>query len=197
MSLFNAIITKIFPKPDKIESGHQPVISEPIKRGEKFVERYNDWIDSEEARSIISTIHKGFNNYLISGKADIPIGKYQGQGLSGLYIEGESKIRDEVYSFLLDYIKERISFLNYRFYRSLYEAKERTGKIHSKEQYYFKPKPSSYELPVAQEYGNLTIEVDRIDEEVTYLKIMATSYAGFDYQEPKDFNELIEYIFGK
>jgi hypothetical protein len=196
MSLFNAIITKIFPKPEKIATGDQPVISEPIKRSEKFKEKYNKWVDSEEARVIITTIHAGFNNYMISGKADIPIGKYQGQGLSGFYIEGEAKIRDEVYSFLLDYIRERITFLNYRFYRSLYEAKERTGKIHSKEQYYFKPIPSSYELPVAQEYGNLTIEVDRVEEEVTYLKIMATTYAGFDYQKPKDFDELIGYIFG-
>ncbi len=197
MSLFNAIITKIFPKPDKITSGDQPVISEPIKRSIKFKEKYNQWIDSEQAGHVISNILQGYNNYIISGRPGIPIGTYKGNGLSGFYLEGESTVSDNIYSFLLDYIKEKVSSLNYRFYRSLYEAKERSGKIHSKEQYYFKPIPSSYELPVAQEYGNLTLEVDRIDEEVTYLKIMATHYAGFDYQSPKDFDELISHIFSK
>lgn len=194
MSLINAIITKIFPRPDKIETGEDPVISEPINRSEKFKERYLGWTALAETRSMIDNIARGYDQFILAGKSELPIGKYKDRGIEGMYLEGSLNLTGEEFSFLLDFLKERVLTLNYRFYRSLYEARDNGKGISLREQYYFKPIPSSFELPVSQEYGNITLELDRSGDTVTYLKIFATTYSGYNYQPSKNFDELIWHL---
>jgi hypothetical protein len=81
------------------------------------------------------------------------------------------------------------------FYRGITESREKQGRIYSKEEYYLKPRPTSMELPAAQGYGNITLQLNMISGVVENLKIIVTTYAGYNYQDPKPFGELISHYF--
>lgn len=61
----------------------------------------------------------------------------------------------------------------------------------SKETHYLKPVIQSFEPPYRQEYGNILLEMESRNQVPRYIKLKVTSYAGFDYEPPKDFDELV------
>jgi hypothetical protein len=85
--------------------------------------------------------------------------------------------------------------LPYNLYHGITEMREESGYIRTKEEYYFKPVVTSSEIPVSQQNGNITLELNVLNDQVQYLKIVATTYSGRNYREPLPFHELINHLF--
>jgi hypothetical protein len=195
MTFFRNIIEQIFPRPEAIASGEETIDRGPISRSPSFINKYQSFRQSERwiwMKSILST---AFQASILHPGKPTGIGLYKGNGIQGLVIDNTLEASREEYQYLLEYLKDTTSSLNYMFYHGVSESREKDGRIQIKEEYYLKPRPVSMKLPAAQEYGNITLQLNMVNDSVESLKIMVTTYSGFNYQEPKSFEELISHYF--
>jgi hypothetical protein len=195
MKFFKNIIDQVFPRPEAIASGKETIDSGPINRNNTFKTKYHQWIEGERWIWMNSIISTAYNEALIKGGNSPDIALNKANGIQGMIIRNTLEATREEFQFLLDLLKEKSLSLDYMFYRGITESREKNGRIRIKEEYYLKPRPSSMELPVSQGYGNITLQLNIINEDVLDLRIIVNTYAGFNYQEPKPFEELISHYF--
>jgi hypothetical protein len=195
MSFIQNIIRQIFPRPEAIVSGKEPVVSGPLKRSERFMEKFRKWTENGKSSGVSEKILQSYFDLQVQREPATEIGLFQERGIEGLYMRQNGIMEKEEFHYMLDLLKERVLKLGYRFYHGITESREDRGKIRTKEQYYLKPKLTSMDYPVEQGYGNITLELNLINDEVQYLKVAATTYAGFNYKEPEPFYELMTHLF--
>jgi hypothetical protein len=173
----------------------EPVVTGPLKRSERFVEKYRKWLSTGKAVQLSDIILRSYFDVQVKREPEIDVGIYQERGIEGIYIRNNKHITKEEFHFLLEFLREQILKIDYRKYHGITDAREERGKIRSREEYYFKPILENFDYPVKQSFGNLTLELNIVHNEVQYLKIAATTYAGFNYQEPEPFHELMVRLF--
>jgi hypothetical protein len=189
------LLQQVFPNPENITSGKEPILRENISRNERFLEGFVSWRDSEPARSLFQMFRETMHNGGNRKDEHIDAGYYTDRGIEGLLIRsftGGDKLH---FQYLIEFVRERILQLNYRLYHGIEEHREQNGKIRSVEEYYLKPSVRSRLYPLKQEFGNLTLELNLVNDEVQFLKVIASTYSGYNYEEPKPFPELILSVF--
>lgn len=191
------MLRQVFPRPDAISSGKMPIISEPIYRSEDFITRYGNWRESEKVQMINNWIHESRKEGYTKKDNFIDIGYYRDRGIEGLIIRNISGLDLDDYRFFLDYLKEKTLVLNYKLYHGITESREEQGKVRTKEEYYLKPTLGNLKYPLNQEFGNITFELNLLNDQPDFLKIVTTTYTGYNYQEPDPFELFLEHLFSE
>lgn len=194
MKTIDNILNRLFPGRKSQKQGIIPLHSSSLVRSENFIQNYHHWKLSDRLEGVINLLQENYQQCRQQGEDTFCFGIHTQQGFAGFYIPKNERIEDDEYSYLLDYFFENARKLNYRHYHSFEEHKEHGDKIISKEIHYLKPVISSFDPPFNQEYGNILLELERRDQVPKYIKVKITSYAGFNYHEPKAFDELIQHL---
>ncbi len=193
MKTIHQLLNKIFPQKNTIKQG-KTAFSGRLERAENYKKEYETWRGSGRIKEILSVLRLELENSLSKGQPTEVLGVHEGKGFTGIYLKNDDLLEGMEYPFLLDYFHERIKSLNYHPYHSTEDQKPQNGFITSKQMHYLKPKLSSLEPPYNQEYGNITLELEFIDDKPRFLKAFATHYSGFDYAQPKPANELFRHL---
>jgi hypothetical protein len=72
---------------------------------------------------------------------------------------------------------------------------EKNNYIESKEKHYLKPIVIDRDGRMDQRFGNITIELIKIDKNPSFLRFMAHAYNDRNYHPPENFEILIEKLF--
>ncbi|MFW5974841.1 MAG: hypothetical protein ACOCQ6_01400 [Bacteroidota bacterium] len=193
MKTIHQLLNKIFPQKSTVEQG-KTAFSGRLERAESYKKEYENWKDSERIKEILSVLRAELEVSFSKGEPTDVLGVHEGKGFTGIYLKNDELLESREYPFLLDYFHERIKELNYHPYHSTEDHKPQRGFITNKQMHYLKPKLSSFKPPYNQEYGNITLELEFIDDKPRFLKAFATHYTGFDYARPKPANELFRHL---
>jgi hypothetical protein len=192
MSFFDQIKAKIFPDPAAIEQGKMPVLTDVIRRDERYIIEYEKWRNSEDKEDLLEWIREEYNNEAGSDW----ITRLKSKGVRGFLIHGDEEgIGPVEAQYLLDNWKTRIRKLNYRLYSSHAESYIRENKVLFKERYYLKPQIQDFNPPVDQEYGNILLESEVLDQSLLSIKCVVTFYSGYNYKQPKEYDDFIDHLF--
>lgn len=105
-----------------------------------------------------------------------------------LFYEDEQPESD--YLYLLDYLKERVLEQGYRNYMSDIKSYTKNDAVETIQRHYLKPEPS-FEPPIDQVFGNVTIELVFTNDKTKLLRLSATPYPDRLYSKPRAFSKLI------
>ncbi len=189
------LLQQVFPNPENITSGKEPILRENISRNERFLEGFVSWRDSKSARTLFRVLADAIKKGGKLNDEHVDIGYYTDRGIEGLLIRSFKGGDKQKFQYLIEFVRERILQLNYRLYHGIEEHREQNGKIRSLEEYYLKPSVRSRLYPLKQEFGNITLELNLLNDEVQFLKIVASTYSGYNYEEPKPLPELLLSVF--
>ena len=193
MSYFDQIMEKIFPDPAAVEKGKLPVVADVIKRNVKYLIAYQHWLNNDDKDLLINWLASEYT--IASEDGSEWITQLNSKGIRGFFIHGgEESLKPQESRFLLDYWKEQIQKLNYQLYGWQSESFLRENKILVKERYYLKPYKNAFEFPINQEFGNILIEAEILEDMLLSIKCLVTHYTGFNYLAPKAYKELIKFM---
>jgi hypothetical protein len=163
-------------------------------REESFKAYFNQWKNSKACRKLLDELYGNFlNGEPLAGSA-MDFSQHISPGANGFSVSvaRPDQVPDiDDFRYLMDLFREKVVAMKYRPYSSTFEERTLADKIIRKERHYLKPWSGSTEMPMEQLYGNVLIELDIVNDEVEQLKLLATYYTGFDYREPRSFDELI------
>ena len=198
MSFVNKILEKILPNNKDVKPGDAfkpPLLSETIVRSESYKDNYNGWLQSKAYVPAITLIRNAYEFKKIGTDFHINLHIFQSKQSNGFYFSFHESFGKKEFTFLFDYFKDKILKQDYYLYTSKREINERPNHIQELEMHYLKPNRTTEGDKANQEFGNIVIEHVKIDDEASYIKLMANVYSDSLYENPKDFEDLIGFLF--
>ena len=188
MSFFNSIARKIFPPGKKVS------IHEVLKRSDSFKAAFEKWKVEDGSKVLIENLQGSYFLKLSGVAPENDIEIFTSAYSNGLTIyPGENgNIPLEM---IMELMKNELLLLGYRLVNSDRRITEDNNKIQTIERYCCKP-PIAKEMPMDQYFGNILIELFLTDQAPVRLKLMANIYSDRLYDTPKEFTDLINYLFG-
>jgi len=183
-------LKQLFNKTEQ-SSVSNPVLHELLKRSDQHLTDYEDWKHG--------LARKRMTDWLI---AEFSVSKSNPQALDdaidfmdnlhsrGFILHYQEDRQESDYLYLLDFLKERVLELGYKSYMSDVKSYSRNEDVETIQRHYLKPKPS-FEPPINQQFGNVTIELVFKNDKTKHLRLSATPYMDRTYQEPREFSQLI------
>lgn len=184
------ILKQLFSKVEQ-SSVSNPVSHEILKRSEQHLTDYEYWKNTLTCKRMV--------DWLI---AEYTVSRTNPQGLDdavdfmdnphakGFILHYQSKQEESDYLFFLDFLKERILENGYRSYMSDVKSYTKNEEVETVQRHYLKPVPS-FEPPVNQEFGNVTIELVFRNDKTKLLRLSAMPYSDRKYKKAREFSQLI------
>ncbi len=192
MSFFDSVVGKLFGK----QAPKTAFIHETLSRSEKELAAYQAWENSEEARSLIEDIERGYylkKQGIVSG-VDVHI--LNSQYANGFAISYGEAFTEETFKHSFDWFKERVLQFGYKLSVADRKISEKDNYEETVEKWYLKPITEDLDTNLAnQRYGNITVEKIDIDRKPNYIKFLASIYQDRLYSKALTFDELLEELF--
>jgi hypothetical protein len=159
----------------------------------------NQWIESEESAQLFALVYKNyhFKRTGINGQPQVHI--FDSPYANGFAVTYENPFNAKSFSRLFLAFSQRLLALGYEQVSLDRKFEEINDRVKVTEKFYFKPPiqlPAEGEL-ISQLYGNVSLEKVTIDNEPSYIKLLATVYSDRLYQDAKPFDQLMDGIFEK
>ncbi|MEQ9301158.1 MAG: hypothetical protein RIF33_21460 [Cyclobacteriaceae bacterium] len=191
MAYFEDLYQRLFTKQQK-----QPQLShEVIRRSDKYSEGYRQWCQQNRLPEYLDKYQKGYHYKKLKIQSSYDVHLFTSSMANGFALSYNLEIAPIEFQYLFDYLAERVLTLKYKKANSDIMISEKGEIIETKEKHYLKPVSASDATKVEQHYGNVLIEYIRIDDQPSYIKVMASTYADQLYAAPLDFDELVDYLF--
>jgi hypothetical protein len=169
-------------------------LSEPLERSRRFYIEY----DKRTMRTAKLAKAVAFS---IAGREQLSE-EYETEMMRSDYANGfivwrNERIHSKDFIFLFEYFYERVLSLQYKRNAADRKIYLRENYIETIERYYLKPAVNQTGVikPVPQRYGNVLIELINRDDKPFYIKLLVTTYSGFDYEKPLPFDDFLQKIF--
>jgi len=172
-----------------------PLVSGKLEQSEAFQSDYERWKQSSVLNSVLGDLQIAYNKSNAFGEYNPAFHVYNSHQANGFFFNTQMRFTDEIYSYMLEYFKERVLDLGYAIYTSDRKLTEKENRVQQIDRHYLKPALGDVEPPIDQKYGNVLIELFTLDEEIQYLKLMVSVYSDRSYSEPKPFLEFMEALF--
>lgn len=178
-------------------SPSKPLIHELIERNEAEIKDYTFWKNTLVRRRLIDWLNDQYAIYLhqpenIDEALDF-LNTPSSKGFVIHFHRTRYSRRDVTHFF--DYLKERVLGLNYRIQISDTRTYNRPMWVETVQRHYLKPKPNfERKGKINQQFGNVTIEFELRNDVAHYLKFQATSYKDYQFDDARDFKELMQLV---
>lgn len=201
MSFFSDLTNKLFPKPEESKPNPEPFIREELKRSNNDLVAYALWKESQEKEQVVSFVGEQYLK-----------GQYENENVSlfrviksgttdGFMLRFLAETDPLYFQHLFDYFKEKVKELQYTIYTSDVRTYDRNDFVERIERHYLKPswrvlntKAVNSTGKMNQLYGNITIELNKQNDQPQFLKFVCQHYIDSKFSEPQDFNELMKHI---
>lgn len=192
---FNQLKQRLFP--DKPEQGVDlPMVTEPLTRTEKFQSNYEKWLGSPREGVMLDILKRQWAAAGEAGFSNPAFQVYQSPQSNGFYFNKGLPFKDDEFRFMLDRFQGIVQGLGYRNQIAERRHSDHPRGVHCMERYYLKPElGTSLEPPISQIYGNVHLELVLLNEEASYLKVMAHIYQDRNYEEAMPFDGLVNALF--
>lgn len=190
---------------DLFKKVFKPSENAPMKVRENFSIKEIDqtdmdsWIESEESKRLFALVYKNYH-YKRAGINDHPkVHIFDSPYANGFALSYENPLDLKSFSRLFLAFSQRLLALGYEQVSLDRKLEEINDQVKVTEKFYFKPPlqlPAEGEL-ISQLYGNIALEKVSVDNEPSYIKLLATVYSDRLYQDAKPFDQLMDGIFEK
>lgn len=183
-------LKQLFSKVEQ-SSVSNPVSHEILKRSEQHLTDYEYWKNTGASQRLVDWV---IEEYAVSQSnpqgLDDAIDFMDNPHAKGFILYYQNKQQESDYLFLLDFLKERILEIGYRSYMSDVKSYAKNDEVETVQRHYLKPTPS-FEPPVNQEFGNITIELVFRNDKTKLLRLSAMPYSDRMYKEARQFSQLM------
>jgi len=190
-SFSSRILKKLFGS----NNDKEPLVSGKLERSVAFQSEYERWKESSILNSVLGDLQIAYNNSNAHGAYNPAFHVYNSKQANGFFFNTQMRFTDEIYSYILEYFKDRVLDLGYSIYTSDRKLSDKENGVQQVDRHYLKPALTDTQPPIDQKYGNVLIELFTLNEEVQYLKVMVSVYSDRNYSVPKPFLEFIEFLF--
>lgn len=190
---------------DLFKKVFKPSEKTPMKVKENFSVKEIDqtdldsWIESDEAKQLFALVYKNYH-FKRTGINDRPeVHIFDSPYANGFAVSYENPLDQKSFSRLFLAFSQRLLALGYEKVSLDRKFEEINNQVKVTEKFYFKPPlqlPIEGEL-ISQLYGNVALEKVTVDNEPSYIKLLATVYSDRLYQDAKPFDQLMDGIFEK
>lgn len=199
MTLLKRLFGELFDRKSVNPEVEEEILQEEtIKPTAFFLEEYQQWMKAG--------MHVGLLDYLSEQRAikrsnpeaENYFFHFDSDASNGFYFHGEDPWSNKDYAFIIQKFSDSLLENGYRLNRTKRLVKQKGETLITIEQFYFKlPLSSRLETPYAQAWGNIEIEHRLVDERTNYVKLMAHTYSDRNYQDARDFEDLVDLLFTK
>ena len=191
MSFFDQIHRSLFPRK---EQKNQVLVHELIKRGKKYTAGYNAWTTSAKLPEVVKAVASSYQLKAqgIEKKPDVHL--FRSEYGNGFAISYSSQVNSDEFRYFFDWLADSIEQIGYRRSNSDVTIIDKGKLVETREKHYLKP-ISDGRIPITQRYGNILIEYILIDDEPSFIKLVANIYNDRSYSKPEKFENLAEYLF--
>ncbi|MEQ8910651.1 MAG: hypothetical protein RIC95_15750 [Vicingaceae bacterium] len=197
MSLIDRLLQELFPEKDKGKSPIKEVlVREMIKRSQVFAQDYKVWKEQDMHLGLLAHVNENRHLRLANPDAQVNYFRYTHHLSNGFYFHGEDPWNSNDYQFFVQHLIDLLKGEEYRLNNATKEVVEENGQLKTVEHFYLKPGLKfRRERPYQQLFGNIEIEHRMVEEETNLVKLMAHVYQDRNFQEPLEFDDLMQKIF--
>lgn len=188
MAYFDQVISKLFPKKNT-----GPILHEVIKRSQFYLDQYENWKQSDLPTNLLFDISESLRLKEEGIIKSPKVHQFTGDFSNGIAITYDSDIDKNHFHFIFDLLAEKVQELGYKISISDIIVTEKKEYIESKEKHYLKIKPTE-KTPIDQKYGNIIIELISIDDNPSFIRLMAHAYNDRLYLSPHKFEDMANYL---
>lgn len=194
-NFFDDLYQKVFKSFEKTSLNHKENFE--LKVGEN--EHARAWAQSAEGELLLEKIYKNhaFKKLQLNERPEVHIldSKYA----RGFAITYDEPLTPETFSLLFLAFAQRVLALGYAQVSLDRKLEEINEQVRSTEKFYFKPPLQIPEenILISQLYGNVAIEKITLNNQPSYLKVLATFYSDRLYEDPMPFDEFMDRLFEK
>lgn len=198
MSFFKKIVGQVFGSKDEPENSKEPFVHETIKRPAQELEGYEDWKKSAARNYAVSFITSQYRNAFDSDENVSVFRALKSASSNGFMLRRVEDITALEFQHLFDLLREKTLEFAYLGYMSDRRMFNRKDYVETVERHYLKPswknntKSTNTTGKMYQLFGNIHIELFKIDDEPTHLKFLAHHYSDHKFHEPMPFEELVD-----
>ena len=193
MNFFDNLYQKFFAS--KATPGFK-LHNEVIKRHAKYLYHYQEWKDSDRPGHIISDYSKSYYLKHSGIESEPGVHVFNSPAANGFAFTYHPSLGKDEFQYLFDLLADKVKLLGYRMVNSDVYVAEKADFIETREKHYLKPPLSAFDKTTDQYYGNILVEYIKVNDEPSYIKLLANTYSDRLYMEPRPYNELIEHLFG-
>lgn len=201
MNFFNYITEKLFPQK---RDENLPFVQEELKRNSAEIKHYELWKESLEKEHLLNYIRNQYQLSLTGDEDKSMIRVLLGRSSYGFILRFPANIDAKGFQNLFDFFKETVSDLDYYTYLSdvkhFNRRKLKNDYIETIERHYLKPALKNLNqagFPLNQLYGNILIELTKINDRPTHLKFQTNHYNDSKYKRALPFDDLMEKVLAQ
>ncbi|MBC6368389.1 hypothetical protein [Algoriphagus sp. AK58] len=160
-------------------------------------EDLEQWLDSQESKDLFSLIYKNYHFKRAQINESPQVHIFTSPYANGFAVSFEPPLDLKSFSRVFLGLSRRILALGYDQVSLDRKFEEVNDRVKVTEKFYFKPPlqlPAEGEL-ISQLYGNVALEKISIDNQPSYIKLLAAVYSDRLYQDAKPFDQLMDRIF--
>jgi hypothetical protein len=181
----------------------KPEAKQPVNFKENFTVKEEDfeevksWLKSEEAREFFALVYKNYHFKRTNIQEFPEVHVFSSPYANGFALSFDPPFNPKSFSMLFLAFSLRILDLGYRQVSLDRKFEEINDQVKVTEKFYFKPpiqNLSGGEL-ISQLYGNLALEKITINNQPSYIKLLATVYSDRLYQDAGSFDDLMDRLF--
>lgn len=188
---------------DLLKKVFKPAEKLPLKVKENFslkeseLKDLDQWISTQEAKNLFGLIYKNYHFKRTQINESPQVHIFSSPYANGFAVSYEEPLDQKSFSRLFLGLSRRILTLGYEQVSLDRKFEEINDRVRVTEKFYFKP---PLQLPIegqliSQLYGNVALEKVSVDNQPSYLKLLATVYSDRMYQDAKPFDLLLDRIF--
>jgi hypothetical protein len=190
---------------DLFKKVFKPSDKSPMRLKENFVIKEIEqseldlWIESEESVQLFALVYKNYHFKRTGINSQPQVHIFDSPYANGFAVSYENPFNAKSFSRLFLAFSQRLLALGYEQVSLDRKFEEINDQVKVTEKFYFKPplqRPAEGEL-ISQLYGNVSLEKVNVDNEPSYIKLLATVYSDRLYQDAKSFDQLMDGIFEK
>ena len=198
MSFFDKIIHQLFPKSEqKSSNSNKPMVSEPLKRKDVERKQYFEWQNSGHYKLLWEQFHHAYQTRLRNEMGTWEIHLLQMPAANGIALSFPANMKAQEFQHIFDLLKDKVLSLNYKLVNADRQLYDKKTYVETKEKYYLKPTIDFQDTNQLYDqcYGNILIEYIQIDQQPSYLKLVASIYSDRLYTQALSFDALMDHIF--
>ncbi|MCS6967165.1 MAG: hypothetical protein RMJ44_02105 [Cytophagales bacterium] len=196
MSFFDKIVEQLFPRR---HTENVPVLEEALERNQDFRHKMFLWQNSGAHHRLAYQFWEAWQLKKNQQLADFQVHILKINGSNGIAFTYHPQIGPEPFQFFFDYLRDKTLQIGYQLYTSDRRIYLRSHYTETVEKHYLKPPidlrvENGKFLPCNQLYGNVLIEYVQIDDQPSFIRLMAHYYQDSLYQPPLPFDDFVKNV---
>ena len=192
MAFFDQLYQKLF---NSRGSETSLILHEVIVRNEKYLQGYEQWKLNGRATKMISDYSRSYHFKKSGIQSEPNVHVFASSASNGFALTYSPDFDKQEFQFLFDYLAEISKTLGYRQVNSDVTITEKNDTIETREKHYLKPPICTADQLSKQLFGNILVEYIMIDDQPSYIKLLANIYFDRQYEPAEDHRELISHLF--